>query len=70
MTDPTQEHESSAEGAAATARRGAIQSGDKVRQMFDRINSVLDDLSRRVAAVEAEIFGTTPDEPQPDPVDR
>lgn len=37
MTDPTQEHDSSAERAAATTRRGAIQSGDKVRQMFNRI---------------------------------
>lgn len=47
-----------------------VPSPHELRQMFDRINSVLDDLSRRVAAVEAEIFGTTPDEPQPDPVDR
>jgi demethylmenaquinone methyltransferase/2-methoxy-6-polyprenyl-1,4-benzoquinol methylase len=37
MTDPTQEHESSVSPAAATPRRGAIQSGDKVRQMFNRI---------------------------------
>lgn len=37
MTDPTQEHESGSAPPAATARRGAIQSGDMVRQMFNRI---------------------------------
>ena len=37
MTDPEQEHDSTAPGAASTAKRGAIQSGDKVRQMFNRI---------------------------------
>jgi demethylmenaquinone methyltransferase/2-methoxy-6-polyprenyl-1,4-benzoquinol methylase len=37
MTDPTQEQESRVEGAAATTRRGAIQSGDTVRRMFNRI---------------------------------
>lgn len=37
MTDPTQEHELSAADTVATERRGAIQSGDKVRQMFNRI---------------------------------
>ncbi|WP_158854408.1 GntR family transcriptional regulator [Saccharothrix deserti] len=38
----------------------------ELRQMFDRINTVLDDLSRRVAAVETEIFGSRPDDPQSD----
>ena len=37
MTDPEQEHESTAPGAGSTAKRGAIQSGDRVRQMFNRI---------------------------------
>ncbi|MGW4109502.1 GntR family transcriptional regulator [Actinosynnema sp. NPDC004786] len=42
-----------------------VPSPHELRQMFDRINTVLDDLSRRVAAVEAELFGSTPDESQP-----
>ena len=37
MTDPTQEQRSTAPATASTVRRGAIQSGDKVRQMFNRI---------------------------------
>jgi demethylmenaquinone methyltransferase/2-methoxy-6-polyprenyl-1,4-benzoquinol methylase len=39
MTDPTQEqeHEAGAPETASTVKRGAIQSGDKVRQMFNRI---------------------------------
>ena len=41
MTDPTQEHESSAEGAAATARRGAIQSGDNPRIVEEKLVAFL-----------------------------
>ncbi|CCH34786.1 GntR family transcriptional regulator [Actinosynnema sp. NPDC047251] len=37
----------------------------ELRQMFERINSALDDLSRRVSAVEAELFGSTSADPQP-----
>ncbi|WP_433265936.1 GntR family transcriptional regulator [Actinosynnema sp. CS-041913] len=36
----------------------------ELRQMFERINSALDDLSQRVSAVEAELFGPTSDDPQ------
>ncbi|MBP2339040.1 DNA-binding GntR family transcriptional regulator [Saccharothrix coeruleofusca] len=36
----------------------------ELRQMFERINSALDDLSQRVSAVEAELFGSTSDDPQ------
>jgi len=36
----------------------------ELRQMFERINSVLDDLSQRVSAVEAELFGATSDDPR------
>ncbi|XVV03705.1 GntR family transcriptional regulator [Actinosynnema sp. CA-248983] len=41
-----------------------VPSPHELRQMFERINSVLDDLSQRVSAVEAELFGPTSDDPQ------
>ena len=37
MTDPKVEHDSMTPRALSTTKRGAIQSGDKVRQMFNRI---------------------------------
>jgi demethylmenaquinone methyltransferase / 2-methoxy-6-polyprenyl-1,4-benzoquinol methylase len=37
MTDPAQDQESTTPGSASPVKRGAIQSGDKVRQMFNRI---------------------------------
>lgn len=37
MTDPQQEHDPTTPDASSTVKRGAIQSGDKVRQMFNRI---------------------------------
>ncbi|MEU4803005.1 GntR family transcriptional regulator [Actinosynnema sp. NPDC023587] len=36
----------------------------ELRQMFERINNALDDLSRRVSAVEAELFDSTSGDPQ------
>ncbi|MDU0289208.1 GntR family transcriptional regulator [Saccharothrix longispora] len=41
-----------------------VPSPHELRQMFERINSALDDLSQRVSAVEAELFGPTSDDPQ------
>ncbi len=37
MTEPTREQESTTAKDQSSPKRGAIQSGDKVRQMFDRI---------------------------------
>ncbi|CCH28562.1 GntR family transcriptional regulator [Actinosynnema sp. NPDC047251] len=38
----------------------------ELREMFQQINTVLDDLSRRVSAVEAELSGRKPSDPQSD----
>ncbi|MEU5690725.1 GntR family transcriptional regulator [Actinosynnema sp. NPDC020468] len=40
-----------------------VPSPHEIRQLFDRVNEALDDLSRRVAAVEAEVFRSTSDGP-------
>ncbi|GAA1338917.1 GntR family transcriptional regulator [Saccharothrix algeriensis] len=40
-------------------------SPQELRKLFERINSALDDLGRRVSAVEAELFGSTAKDPDP-----
>ncbi|MFT7835162.1 GntR family transcriptional regulator [Saccharothrix sp. BKS2] len=47
-----------------------IPTPHELRQMFERINSALDDLGLRLTAVEAEVFGAAKDAPQPDSNDR
>ncbi|MFD7652934.1 GntR family transcriptional regulator [Actinosynnema sp. NPDC059797] len=47
-----------------------IPTPHELRQMFERINSALDDLSQRLTAVETEVFGAAKDAPRPDSNDR
>ncbi|GAA3891390.1 hypothetical protein GCM10022243_65350 [Saccharothrix violaceirubra] len=47
-----------------------VPSPHELRTMFERINNALDDLSRRVAVVESELFGPPSSDPRPGPGDR
>lgn len=47
-----------------------VPSPHELRQMFERINSALDALSRRVSAVEAQLFGPASDDPRSGTADR
>lgn len=50
MTDPKQEHASTQASAVSTSKHGAVQSGDKIRQMFGRIVPRYDMMNRVMTA--------------------